>query len=211
MTDKDMKLASAPPRFAGWNIVAVTALGLLATATAIVVAMGVSTESVRLLVRLTGRISLIVFCLAFSAAALARIFRSPATAWLLANRRYLGLSFVLSHLFHAAVLIAFWRVDPAEFKTATNPAMFLFGGLGYVFVLLMGATSFDASAAWLGKRGWRMLHLVGGYYLSLIFLQAEAKRAADPFYWPFLAIVIAALGARLVARYFVAQPTVKGA
>ena len=204
MTEAGMKGFSARTGLAGWNLLGVTAIALLTMVAGIFAVMGVSTESIRLLVRVTGRISLILFCLAFSAAALAQILPSEATLWLRANRRYIGLSFVISHLFHAMLLIAFARFDAASFATATNPAMFIFGGLGYVFVLLMGATSFDRSAAWLGRRRWRMLHLVGGYYLALIFLQAEAKRAAGPFYWPFLAIVIAALGARL-ATWFAAS------
>jgi sulfoxide reductase heme-binding subunit YedZ len=196
---------SRPQVISGWPLLGFASAALLAMTALILLNMGANPETVRLLIRLTGRTSLIFFCLAFSAAALARIAPSRATVWLRANRRYLGLGFVVSHLVHAALLAAFWRIDTAAFATATNPAMFVFGGIGYVFVLLMGATSFDASAAWLGPRAWRMLHLVGGYYLSLIFLQAEAKRAADPFHWPFLAIVIAMLFARLVAGRFPAR------
>jgi sulfoxide reductase heme-binding subunit YedZ len=69
-------------------------------------------------------------------------------------------------------------------------------------VLLMGATSFDRTAALLGPRRWRLLHLVGGYYLSLVFLQAEAKRAADPSHWPYLGLVVAVLALRIFARCF---------
>ena len=80
--------------------------------------------------------------------------------------------------------------------------MFIGGGLGYVFVLLMGATSFDRTAALVGPRRWRLLHLVGGYYLSLIFLQAEAKRAADPSHWPYLGLVVGVLALRIFAGRF---------
>jgi DMSO/TMAO reductase YedYZ heme-binding membrane subunit len=176
---------------------------LLVAATLLIVwTMGANVETARLLVRLTGRTSLVFFCLAFGAAALARVMPGPLTAWLTANRRYLGLSFVVSHLIHAGALFAFARLDPAQFSGATNPAMFIGGGLGYLFVLLMGATSFDRTAALLGPRRWRLLHLIGGYYLSVIFLQTEAKRTADPSHWPYLGLVVAVLALRIFAGRF---------
>lgn len=184
----------------GWKLLGLTSALLVAAALVIVWTMGANAETARALIRLTGRTSLVFFCLAFGAASLARMMPGPLTAWLAANRRYLGLSFVVSHLIHAGALFAFARLDPAQFAAATNPLMFIGGGLGYVFVLLMGATSFDRTAALLGPRRWRLLHLVGGYYLSLVFLQAEAKRAADPAHWPYLGLIVGVLALRVFAR-----------
>jgi DMSO/TMAO reductase YedYZ heme-binding membrane subunit len=186
----------------GWKLLGLISALLVATTLVIVWTMGANAETARALIRLTGRTSLIFFCLTFGAASFARVMPGPLTSWLAANRRYLGLSFVVSHLIHAGALFAFARLDPAQFATATNPAMFIGGGLGYVFVLLMGATSFDRTAALLGPRHWRWLHLVGGYYLSLIFLQAEAKRAADPSHWPYLGLVVGVLALRIFAGRF---------
>ena len=186
----------------GWKLLGLTSALLVAATLVIVWTMGANAETARALIRLTGRTSLVFFCLAFGAASLARVMPGPLTAWLAVNRRYLGLSFVVSHLIHAAALVAFARLDAGQFAAATNPAMFIGGGLGYVFVLLMGATSFDRTAALLGPRRWRLLHLVGGYYLSLIFLQAEAKRAADPAHWPYLALILGVLALRLLSRRF---------
>lgn len=196
--------AGTPPAgiIGGWKLLGLTSALLVAATLIIVWTMGANAETARSLVRLTGRTSLVFFCLAFGAASLARVMPGPLTAWLTANRRYLGLSFVVSHLIHAGALIAFARLDQAQFATATNPAMFIGGGLGYVFVLLMGATSFDRTAALLGPRRWRLLHLAGGYYLSLIFLQAEAKRAADPSHWPCLGLIVGVLALRIFAWRF---------
>ena len=186
----------------GWKLLGLTSALLLATTLIIVWTMGANVETARTLIRLTGRTSLVFFCLAFGAASLAKVLPGPLTAWLVANRRYLGLSFVVSHLIHAGALAAFARLDAGQFAAATNPIMFIGGGLGYVFVLLMGATSFDRTAALLGPRRWRLLHLVGGYYLSLIFLQTEAKRAADPTHWPYLGLIVGVLALRIFARRF---------
>jgi methionine sulfoxide reductase heme-binding subunit len=194
----------------GWTLLGLTSALLVATVIVIIWTMGANAETARALIRLTGRTSLVFFCLAFGASSLARVMPGPLTVWLAANRRYLGLSFVVSHLIHAGALFAFARLDPAQFAAATNPIMFIGGGLGYLFVLLMGITSFDRTAAVLGRRRWRLLHLVGGYYLSLVFLQTEAKRAADPSHWPWLGLVVGVLALRIFASRF-ARRKVAGA
>ena len=45
----------------------------------------------RLMIRTSGRISLVVFSVAFAAAPVARLIHKPATIWIRRNRRLLGL------------------------------------------------------------------------------------------------------------------------
>jgi hypothetical protein len=64
----------------------------------------------------------------------------------------------------------------------------------------MTATSFDRTAAWLGPRNWRRLHLIGGWYIWISFAVAVGKRVPlDPFYWPMAVLVLAAAAVRLIA------------
>jgi DMSO/TMAO reductase YedYZ heme-binding membrane subunit len=67
------------------------------------------------------------------------------------------------------------------------------GGIGYVLIAAMTATSFDRSAAWLGPRRWRRLHTIGAYYVWLVFFLSFAPRAlSSPLYLPFALAVVAA-------------------
>jgi methionine sulfoxide reductase heme-binding subunit len=76
------------------------------------------------------------------------------------------------------------------------------GGTTYRFIIAMTATSFDRSAAWLGPRGWRRLHGIGGHVIWLNFLASEAKRAPqDPRYWGFVALVLAVMALRLLVSF----------
>ena len=144
-------------------------------------------EGVRMVIRFTARTSLLFFCLAFSAAALARLWPNAWTRWQRRNRRYLGVTFAASHALHAIAIVAFAKMDPAGFAEATSLASYIFGGIGYAFIIAMTATSFDRTAAWLGPRAWRALHLVGGYYLLLQFTVSFGKRIPDmPLYALFL-------------------------
>ena len=66
----------------------------------------------------------------------------------------------------------------------------------------MTATSFDRTAAWLGPRKWRLLHLIGGWYIWISFAVAVGKRVPlDSFYWPMAVLVLAIAVVRLIAMF----------
>ena len=88
-------------------------------------------------------------------------------------------------------------------------ASYIFGGIGYAFIIAMTATSFDRTAAALGARAWRMLHLVGGYYLLLQFMVSFGKRIPDmPLYVLFLIPLLTVFALRMIAMAPRAQRTI---
>ncbi|MFK4525357.1 DMSO/TMAO reductase YedYZ heme-binding membrane subunit [Bradyrhizobium japonicum] len=186
--------------FEGWRLLAVLTLSLIALSLWIASMRQFEVEGVRMVIRFTARSSLLLFCLAFSAAALARLWPNAWTRWQRRNRRYLGLSFAASHAIHAVAIVAFAKMDPAGFEEATSAASYIFGGIGYAFIIAMSATSFDRTAALLGPQAWRVLHLVGGYYLWFQFMVSFGKRVpAMPLYAAFLIPLLAVMALRLIA------------
>ncbi|MDB5532821.1 MAG: hypothetical protein JWO28_1136 [Hyphomicrobiales bacterium] len=161
---------------------------------------GFSVESIRAVIRLTAQMSLLLFCIAFSASALARLWPYAATQFLRTYRRQFGLAFAFSHGVHAIALVTFARMSPSQFQQATDVPMFIFGGLAYLFILAMAITSFDQTAAWLGARRWRLLHMIGAYDIWITFMAAEGKRAVlSVSYWPYVALLLIVLALRLSA------------
>ena len=192
----------------GWPLAGVLAALLVGGAIAILAIHGGSVEGVRLVVRITARTSLLLFALAFTASAMIRLWPGALTRWQRANRRQLGVSFAVSHLVHAAALIALASLDRALFMSLTTPVSIASGGLAYVFIIAMAATSFDRTAAMIGPRAWRVLHMAGAWYVWISFAVAYGKRVPlGAFYWPFFAIVIALLVVRLMARYMPRRAT----
>jgi DMSO/TMAO reductase YedYZ heme-binding membrane subunit len=186
--------------FEGWRLFGLLTLVLIALCVWIAGMRHFEVEGVRMAIRFTARTSLLFFCLAFSAAALARLWPNAFTRWQRRNRRQLGVTFAASHALHAAAIFAFAKMDPAGFAAATSLASYIFGGIGYAFILAMTATSFDATAATLGPRAWRALHLVGGYYLLLQFTISFGKRIPDmPLYSLFLIPLLAVFALRMIA------------
>jgi sulfoxide reductase heme-binding subunit YedZ len=186
--------------FEGWQLVAVLTLILIALSIWIAGMRQFEVDGVRMVIRFTARTSLLLFCLAFSAAALARLWPNPWTRWQRRNRRYLGLSFAASHAIHAMAIIRFAAMAPADYMAATSAATYLFGGIGYAFIIAMTATSFDRTVAAIGPRAWRILHLAGGYYLWFQFMVSFGKRIpAMPLYAVFLIPLLAVMALRLIA------------
>jgi len=186
--------------FEGWRLFFVLTLVLAGLCSWIAGMRQFEVEGVRLVIRFTARASLVLFCLAFGAGALARLWPNGWTRWQRRNRRYLGVSFAASHAIHAVAIAAFAAMDPLGFMTATSAASYWFGGIGYAFIIAMTATSFDRTALAIGPRAWRVLHLAGGHYLWLQFMVSFGKRIPGmPLYVLFLVPLLLAMALRLIA------------
>ena len=163
------------PLWQGWRLLALLSAGLLLMA-AVLLVLDPTVDGVRRLIRSTARSSLLLFLLAFTASAAARQIPGAWTRWQLRNRRYLGLGFAVSHTIHLAAIVAFALLDPTGFGGATNTGTVVSGGLAYLFIAAMSITSFDAAVAWIGAARWKLLHLIGLYYIWISFVITFGKR-----------------------------------
>src|SRR5258706_6962627 len=151
----------------GWRLFGWIAALESALFAAALAAFGSDEAGLRALVRFTVRVSFLVFIVVYAAAPLRRLVPSPATRWIARNRRYLGVSFAWAHGLHAFAIALLVLLLGDAFET--NTATVVGGGLGYLFVAGMAATSFDRSARWLGPRRWALLHRAGLQWLWFIF------------------------------------------
>ena len=186
----------------GWRLTGLLSVLLLALGAGIAIRHGGSVDDIRLVIRVTARTSLVLFLMAFTASALADLVPNAATRWQRRNRRYLGVSFAASHFIHLAAILTLASMDATLFWQLTNINTIVLAGTAYLFIAAMAATSFDRTAAWLGPRKWRLLHLVGAWYIWISFAVAVGKRVPlDRFYWPMAALLVAAAVLRLVAMF----------
>jgi DMSO/TMAO reductase YedYZ heme-binding membrane subunit len=115
--------------------------------------------------RILTKVSFLVFMLAFVARPLHDLFGNKTTAWLFANRRYIGLSFAAWHLIHWPILGGIMYILGAKtwwewFGDFAIPA-----GSVLIVISILAATSNNLSQRLLGKTGWRVLHTVGVYVI----------------------------------------------
>ena len=176
----------------GWNTVALVAMSALVLAAA-----GTSEDGVRMLIRATARSSALLFLIAFLARPLRQLWRTDATAFAIKNRRYFGVSMAVSHLIHGIAIVWLLSAFPSAYQV--NATTLVGGGLGFVFIAAMAATSSDAAFKALGRARWQLLHRTGVWYLWLIFIFTFVP---DPEYgWdPLHAVAVAAFTAAPLLR-----------
>jgi sulfoxide reductase heme-binding subunit YedZ len=176
--------------FGGWPLVGAAALFVVALCAAVLLSLGAGEEGTRAAVRATGRTSLLFFCAAYVAGALRRLWRSPASAWLVRNQRTLLFSLGVSHAAHAVFLVRlFSRYRHFELVGAAG------GLMGYAVLVALLATSNRAGREWLGERRWGRLHTVGMHYLWFAFTYTVAMSALKAPGFLKLAFVLAGVAA----------------
>src|SRR5512143_359766 len=112
----------------GWCSAAVAAMAVLLLAVD-----GTGEEGVRAVIRHSAQTSILLFMAAYVASSLRPLWRTPVSKWLLANRRYVGLSYAASHTIHLAAIVALYRLSP-DFRTGLSSVTLIGGGLAYVFL-----------------------------------------------------------------------------
>ena len=77
----------------------------------------------------TGRSSLILFAIAFTASSVESLWPSSLSRWSLRNRRLIGLSFASSHFIHLGLIISMTVFLPDLFVREQSMARWGFGGM----------------------------------------------------------------------------------
>jgi hypothetical protein len=183
----------------GWAVVGCSTVGVVALVFAALMPYGLNEEGWRAAIRMTARTSLLLFAPAFAASSLLRLWPAPWSRWLVKNRRHVGVSFAVSHTLHLVFILLLANAS-AEFVASRTVGATVGGGLAYVLLFAMTATSFDGSAAWIGTRVWKALHKTGMYYIWFLFSLSYFGRAQkDAAFLPPLLLLLAAIGLRLLA------------
>ena len=184
-------------RYRGWAITGWNSVALLAMTALVLGAAGTGEDGVRMLIRATARSSALLFLIAFLARPLRQLWRTDATAFALKNRRYFGVSMAVSHLIHGSAIVRLLTAFPSAYQV--DATTLVGGGLGFVFIAAMAATSSDAAFEALGRARWQLLHRTGVWYLWVVFAFTFVP---DPQYgWDALhAVAVAAFMAAPLVR-----------
>lgn len=181
-----------------WRITGLVAVILAVMSASCFIWLGFSEEALRSMIRATAASSVLLFVLAFTASSLFALFKTRWARYLLQNRRYIGVSFALSHFVHLLFLILLMRFYPEDSLAKLHVVEIVLASLTYVFILLMTITSFDPPRRWLGEKAWHWLHTVGVYLIWLIFLETYGKGALhNGQYIPLVILLLVAMGLRI--------------
>ena len=188
-------MADGRPRWTllAWTVPVVSVVSALPLAL-----QGTTPDAIHLFLRVTARLSGVLFLLPFTASALHRLLRRPSTRWLVRERRALGLTFAAAHAWHAVAVALYLTVlgEPVDAVTLGG------GSLGFLATAALAATSNDRAVRTLG-RSWRRLHLAGSYYLWAVFTSTAIPAAVQlgrPGTILLSVLLVGGLGIRLLGR-----------
>jgi hypothetical protein len=182
---------------AGWPIVLWASVAVCTVSSFMFTLAGGGVDGWHAVVRTSAKTSIALFLATFAASSARVFWRNAATKWLLANRRYVGVSFAASHAVHLVAILTIVALEPSF---ESNTTTLIFGTLGYLWLAAMTATSSDAAVAWLGSRRWKALHRGGMYYLWFVFVASYAPRLGSSlWYAAFVIPLLAVLALRVAA------------
>lgn len=195
-----MSFADSITRQRGWKLFLILA-ALLCCAAALAFLTGPDAiEGSRRAIRVTARTSFFLFLAAFTASSFAALLPGPFTRALLRERRIIGLAFAFSHLLHGVAIYGFSQLNPA-FWPARSTLSNVPGSVGFLFILLLAATTYRPLAKRLGNTAWRRLHVTGMWLIAAVFAYSYLKRVPANFWYAVpSALLFTALVIRLIAR-----------
>lgn len=126
-------------------------------------------QAYRHMIRVSVRCSVPWLVLAFVASATARLWPGPRSAWLLRNRKYIGLAFSASMLWQILFIALLIAAGGRIFSPGLGKYFIISDLIGYALLLAMTVTSFDAVRRRMARSWWRRLHRTGIYYIWFIY------------------------------------------
>lgn len=193
------------------NIIATTIISANALLVAILLLLnGLSYDTISYAIRLTSKVSLVLFTLIFIASPLHNIWPSTFSRWLKLNRRQFGIGFGITLLVsHIGLMLWMYGIDSQRIFDRIKITDIYGGGFGLIILFIMVVTSFKRFSSAISSRVWKKTHTLGLYVIFIIFVFDQIEKyfftPSPPhgawFYIPFIIMLFAALGIRIWSFY----------
>ena len=167
---------------------------LLAT---ILLIKGLNEESVRMMVRLTAKVAMLFFILAFTGSIWPKIKPGRWATLNLLQYKYWIWGFGLVHFTHLASIYVLSTYDTNAIAQRW-PVGAIGGGVAYLFLTWMMLSSTDWAIRNINASIRHKSHRVGSYYIALVFASSYIPRALEHWYYiPWALIIVTVLWMRL--------------
>ncbi len=194
-------------------VVSVLAYGALEAA--VISWYGFSYRGVDIALRVSSKVSLVLFVFIFIASPLNNLAPSKFSLQLLKYRRELAIVFGITFLqSHFMIILLQFVIDSPRIWDQISLSDIFIGGTGILLLILLLVTSFRKYASRLKPRSWKALHKIGFYFLWLVFTLDQVEkyflltpRGRPEYYVLFLILLFCALGLRIVSYFFKPERT----
>ncbi|MEX2260012.1 MAG: hypothetical protein WD672_15010 [Woeseia sp.] len=197
-----LKVLLASKAINGWRLFWLVSVPMSAVMLATTMRADMSTGAgVSEMISFSVRCAVPFIYLVVAASAAQTLFRGPFSAWLLRNRKYVGLCFAVAMAWQGLFIF----IMSNYFREYYFDEVYLLrdeleGSIGYIFLLAMVLTSFNFGRKYLNLNQWKVLHRSGVYFLWAypfsvywwnMFYYANPEPIDYVFYWSgFLAFAL---------------------
>jgi hypothetical protein len=168
----------------------------LILAAVVLAGMGTDEKGTIAALRVTARLSLLLFWLAYAGGAMATLF-GPTFAILARHGRDFGLSFAAAHLVHIGLIV--WLYHVSAHPPSLTSSFILFECIGLAWVYVLAAFSMERLRVTVSSNLRRLLFAIGLEYIALVFffnfvvipIQGGAPHLIQIFsYLPFSVLIV---------------------
>jgi hypothetical protein len=128
--------------------------------------MGTGEKGTITALRLTARLSFLLFWLAYAGRAITTLF-GPRFAILARHGRDFGLGFAAAQLVHVGLIV--WLFHVSTDPPVLTSGFIVFECIGLVWVYVLAAFSVERLRVALDPNHWRLLYSIGLEYIALVF------------------------------------------
>jgi DMSO/TMAO reductase YedYZ heme-binding membrane subunit len=146
---------------------------------------GIEEEAFRVLIRESAKIAAILFAVSFGISSMHYFTKANVFKKALFYRPHIGLAFVVFHTFHLCSLVYLQMNIHPVFELAKKSSLFA-GSMAYLFMYLMAFTTFPSIKQRVSTKSWKVLHLIGGYWIWFIFFNSYFKNVINKQQYYFL-------------------------
>lgn len=135
-------------------------------------------EQLRICIAWSAKIAAFLFSVAFGVSSFQYLFKDAFSRKLVSVRADIGLSFATFHTAHLIFLLMLQVIFHPVFDLAKSSSL-LGGGMAYIFMYAMAITTFPSVKKKISSRRWNLLHLIGSYWIWLIFFRSYFKNVIN--------------------------------
>jgi hypothetical protein len=184
------------------SVIVLTSILVIVVSLFVIYPRGINEESIRLMIRWTAKSSATFFAIAFGVSSIHFLIKNGVTRTLLQYRPHIGLAFATFHSFHLFFLLWLQNSIHPVFTLAKTTSL-AGGGLAYIFMYLMVLTTFPKVKAKISVKQWKLLHIIGGYWIWVIFFKSYFRKVSRHDQGYFLCILLAIVFiARVIHLFF---------
>ncbi len=196
------------PNKENWAIF-VSIMAYIAFEVALIFWLGFSYRGVDIALRVTAKVSLVLFVAIFIASPLHIIRPSTFSLQMMNYRKSIAIVFGFTFLqSHFTIIFLHFLIDSPRIWNQISLSDIFGGGLGILLLILLLVTSFKRLSAKLKPQSWKLLHKIGLYYLWITFTYDQIEkyfiltpRGQPEYYVPFITLMFFALGIRIASHY----------